>query len=539
MKKLCHPKLCHPWIAAFCCVITLFLFLTNFSLFAGHNLYKGKRSLRTKMAKKMPDVVRVDKILSELKKLSRKAKLSKRKTKALGNWLHTQSIFVGSSYYNHSRAFSSVKKLARNKKFKKQYAKFVENISQNPKVLPRAPHEKKHVSILYTGCYGGGHKTPATAIAQYFEGIGCEVQLIDVDVIANKYSPVVEGYTRAQIYGEVFQKEGNVEKAKRLKAKIEKAQTISSLRHVADIREMVREFNPKHIFVVAHHRPYLGAISYQLGIPMTFVHTDFIFHKGLAPLVKEQAKIKKPLITFSVLTRKKFFFKHLYEALDMDAETKTKLPASVRRQLLYGFGIPVRSSFVPPTPEQIVELRHLIGVPKEAIICKIAMGQNALLRETHAVIQRFIDEQKQLDKEVHLFVVCGKNDQLRESIYELTDQVDPNGKLKIHPFGFLNEPEMACVDKVSDIWISKPGGSTTSELVATQKQMLYLTNPHHHWELYNARFLQSHGLAEALTDDEPIYSQVKKRIKAHAQLDKNILPINEWKEKALSLVYAL
>ncbi len=498
------------------------------------SLKKHISDLRVQMATQVPDIERVDAMLVPYKKLISKLSLSNQTRKSIAAWMCRNNIFLGSKYYDHNRLYKAVPHLSRNATFRKAYKTFVSQISVPAKNY-KASNDDARIAILFTGCYGGGHKAPATAISTYFEKQGYQVKLIDVDEVADRYSPVVEGYTRAQIYQEVYQKEGNIKKAHRLREKMKDLQTIESNRYIKDLKDMLVDFRATHIFTVAHHRPELGYLSYQLGLPMLFVHTDYIFHKKLVPILKEQERLKNPLIKFTVLANNRSFFKNAEKMLDIKMQ---KFSPQIKRQLVK-CGFPVRQSFAPVKASEMHHLRRALNIPVDAVVCKLAMGQNALVQEIQTVLQRLKKEKIQAHQEVHVFVICGKNDHLKAHLEEQLAADSMNNRkanLHIHVMGFLNEQNMAKIDQASDVWISKPGGSTCGELLRTQKQLLYVLNSNHPWEASNAEYLERLHLASELSENRPIVNQMYKRIREHEKIDLDDLPTGEWQLKAREFV---
>src|SRR5262249_23178874 len=151
-----------------------------------------------------------------------------------------------------------------------------------------------------------------------------------------------------------------------------------------------------------------------------------------------------------------------------------------------------------------------------AIVCKLAMGANGLAIDIKKILKRIVREEKRLKRPLNVFVICGKNEDLKE---QLKHYSRAKGKITISIMGFLEEKQMADIDRVSDVWITKPGGSTSAELVQTQKQMLYEINPAHPWERCNAHYLESLHLAKKLTPNRSIIDQIKNRLHRSETID--------------------
>ena len=106
----------------------------------------------------------------------------------------------------------------------------------------------------------------------------------------------------------------------------------------------------------------------------------------------------------------------------------------------------------------------------------------------------------------------------------------------MHVLGFLDAAEMAKVAKISDVWITKPGGSTTAELIQTQKQMLYIASPEHPWELANADYLEKLQLAGHFDDRSSVVGQIKRRLQIHQDLNLASLPKSDWEAQVEAIL---
>ncbi|MDB6081950.1 MAG: hypothetical protein JWO53_1222 [Chlamydiia bacterium] len=526
-------------------IYTFLLLITSISpLFASDALYGTSsgtkktdryfalRDIRIEMARKINDIERVNGILKAYTKLWNQVRLTQKEWDLFEQWMCEKLYFLGSKYYNHDLVYIKLPSLTKNRQFKAAYKQFIASIASQP-IASLTNGNKKNITILYNGSAGGGHKAPAVALCQHFEKNGHVVQLIDVDTYINRRSPKVEGLTRAQIYGEIFQKQGNPRKAHKLRLKIEARHIPKNRKFMADLKKEIVNFSADHIFAVAHHHPEYSYLSFQLGVPMTFVHTDHIFNKSLVPLVKEQMKLEKHLLNFTALSNYKSFYKNIYEALRL---SRKELPSSIRKQMAR-LDFPVRPSFHPVTNEKMQQIREAFEIPSDAIVCKVAMGQNGVTREIQKLIKRMVEEERMLTQPLYVFVVCGKNAELKNMLEAFVKKhVKKNSFIRIDIRGFLHEQEMAQIDQISNVWITKPGGSTSAELVQTQKQMLYVYAPTHSWEQTNAEYLKKLKLAEALSTDKSIIKQIKKRNEAYTRVNPNTLPGAAWQEQALRIV---
>lgn len=498
---------------------------------------------RTKIARKLEDIDRADAIISAYKNnLLPLIPASKRH--AFEKWLAEKIGFFGSESYNHELLYSEKdfcnRSFIKTAKFQKAYDAFVAQVLnttfiENPlPCVETANKIKKNITVLYPGSMGGGHKAPATAIGKRLEELGHTVKVIDVNELEDVYDPRVEGLTNGQIYTEVFQKNGDKKRANKLWNKRNEMIKPSQRRYLQDLRKMIVDFKTDQIISVAHHYPKLSTLSFQLGIPMTYVHTDHVFHGKLVPLAIEQQALEKKLLNFTSLSNDANFFKKLNKALEQPIGTQ--LPQKLEEQIVR-LDFPIRDAFQPASQDEIDTIRSDLRIPQDAIVCKLAMGANGIAKDIKKCIEKFVAEKDNFAKPVHLVVVCGNNKDLKTEL----DAALPNYKLEgsmlnLDIRGFMQEKEMAQYDKVSDVWLTKPGGSTTSELVQMRKQMLYVASKDHPWELNNARYAETLGLAKEYSEDKTLSEQLQERMQAASTLDVTKLAPSKWKEQIAKIV---
>ncbi|HXF28397.1 MAG TPA: hypothetical protein VN457_00985, partial [Chlamydiales bacterium] len=166
-----------------------------------------------------------------------------------------------------------------------------------------------------------------------------------------------------------------------------------------------------------------------------------------------------------------------------------------------------------------------------------AIGQNAPSKEILKIIIRLANEEKTFRQPIYLFVICGKNEELRTVLERsVRKKVASMPKLMVHLCGFLEEKEMAQIDRISSVWITKPGGATCAELIETEKQMLYLFAEHHPWEIPNTLYLKKLRLAEELSNKKSLYKQVCERFHLAKHINSKKLPHSQWKDQVDSIL---
>lgn len=96
----------------------------------------------------------------------------------------------------------------------------------------------------------------------------------------------------------------------------------------------------------------------------------------------------------------------------------------------------------------------------------------------------------QSDKNIQIVAIAGKNAEMKKSFEEIVEKYNKSEFVKI--LSFTNKvPELM---SISDLVITKPGGLTTSESLASHLPMIII-NPIPGQEKENAEFLESKGIA--------------------------------------------
>ena len=193
--------------------------------------------------------------------------------------------------------------------------------------------------------------------------------------------------------------------------------------------KMIRDFDP-HITVCTHFMP-AGIIAHliakgELDTHHSVVVTDLDCHAMW-------------------LTR---VFHRYFVAID---ETKAHLEAlGLPAERITVSGIPIDPIFAQPIDRAAVRAEFGLHVEKPTLLLSAgALG----VGPTEFVVERL----RELRTDTQTIVICGKSEELRE---RLAAKPDP----RFHLLGYTDR--MHDLMKISDLFIGKPGGLTTSEALA-------------------------------------------------------------------------
>lgn len=390
--------------------------------------------------------------------------------------------------------------------------------------------------VILTSSSGGGHVTTANAIKEMMKERGYEAIVLNQDELDKDNDPLKiakvkykgEDITMANVYNKVFQQDNDLDTANKLWDIGNEVRKFVPSRQLEKLANKVREINPEMIFSVATHHPEHAALANMTGKKLKYVHTDFDFNNALLPLAD---KVDPKLINFwvnagdsEILQGKKV------------GDWEVPLQELKNKGVIKNAGYPVRPSFVRESdPKKLAQIKESKGIPANDKVVLLSMGRQGIRDHILKYMKMLHDPKNNIEKPMHLVIVCGKNQELKKELEEYIQKLSPNQKHPNVDFkveGFMDEKAMADYYKVADALISKPGGATAAETAAMGVPMLSV-DPHP-WELPNQAYLERHGLADKLQSDETFIPQLM-GLMAKKQ-EANVFQPIDWKTQMASLV---
>jgi processive 1,2-diacylglycerol beta-glucosyltransferase len=228
---------------------------------------------------------------------------------------------------------------------------------------------------------------------------------------------------------------------------------------------LIKDFQPDHI-VCTHFMP-AGVIAHllrrkQLETKLSIVVTDYHFHAMW-------------------LARA---FHHYFVAQDEDRIHMEALGIPGDRVTVSG--IPVDPSFERPVDRAAVFARYQLDPARPLLLIA---GGTLGLSPAAAVVKRLLT----IDLPFQALVICGKNDELRARVTELTAGAGDRFKV----IGYTTE--MRDLMGAATLILTKPGGLTTAEALASGLPMVIL-DPIGGQEERNADMLLENGAAIKCTE---------------------------------------
>ncbi len=320
---------------------------------------------------------------------------------------------------------------------------------------------KKRVLIISTSA-GTGHVRAAQALEKEFAGDPRVSEVLHEDALqyTNKlfrefYSTLYIKLVRAapDLLGWVYRASDEPWKGEAVRTQLDRLNT-------QKLVKFIRKFDP-HITVCTHFMP-AGIIGHlmekgELETHLSIVVTDFDCHAMW-------------------LSRR---FHRYFVALD---ETRAHLEAlGLPSERITVSGIPIDPIFAQPVDRASTRVAY--GLDPEKITLLLSAGALGV-GPTELIVERL----KHLRHDVQTIVICGKSEEVRARVEAA--MVGAEGKFRV--LGYTDR--MHELMRMSDLFIGKPGGLTTSEALACGLPMV-IFSPIPGQEERNSDHLLEKGIA--------------------------------------------
>lgn len=331
----------------------------------------------------------------------------------------------------------------------------------------------KKILILYAA-YGGGHYSAANSIKKYLdEHFEVETEIIDCIQYINK----VLNKLTTEAYKEMARK------APSLWGKVYSNSQSGLLGHVSSrtnkvmaikLKNLIKEIQPD--LIVSTHPFSSQMVSYlrrkgKINCKLVTVLTDFaphdqwlIGHEYTDDFFVANEKMGKYLLNYGVESSK-----------------------------IHVTGIPLSNKFFQKFNKQEIYKEFGLDDSKPVILFfgggEFGLGKDRPAQILEALINNLSTTQ--------IIAISGKNPKMNESFSEIVKKLDCENRVKV--FEYTNKvPELM---SISSLVVTKPGGLTTSESLASELPILVI-NPIPGQEEENAEFLVEHNVAVWLKNDD-------------------------------------
>ena len=324
--------------------------------------------------------------------------------------------------------------------------------------------------LIFYASYGGGHLNAAKAIENHirtnFKDI--DVELIDCMKYVNK---TIEKFTTAA-YREM---------AKKMPwawGKIYSDSQKGPLAHISTRSNKILAI--KLLKLLREKEPDLIISTHPFGSQMC----SYLKRKG-----KINSKIATIMTDFA--PHDQWLVGHEFTDYFFVAHNKMKdylISKNIEKEKIFATGIPISEAFKEKYNKQEIFDKYNLDKNKFTILFfgggEFGLGKT----RTVQIFENFANETK--SNNIQLIAISGKNEKMKNAFLNIMETNNLQDNVNI--IGFSNEvPKLMAI---SDLVVTKPGGLTTSESLASNLPMVII-NPIPGQEEENAEFLENKGIA--------------------------------------------
>ncbi len=332
--------------------------------------------------------------------------------------------------------------------------------------------------LIFYASYGGGHLNAAKSIENNIKNNykNIDTELIDCMKYVNK--PIEKITTAAY--------RGMAKKAPWAWGRIYSDSQKGPLAHLSSRSNKI--FAIKLLKLLREKKPDLIISTHPFGSQMC----SYLKRKG-----KINSKIATIMTDFA--PHDQWLVGHDFTNYFFVANDKMKqylINKGISEHKVYVSGIPISERFLENFDKNEI-LKSLNFSEKKQTILFFAGGEFGLGKtRTLQVFESFL----KINKPIQILAISGRNKKMITTFKEIVEKY--NADEYVHIFGFTDKiPELM---SISDLVVTKPGGLTTSESLASNLPMLII-NPIPGQEEENAEFLESKGIGVWLRkNDDPI-----------------------------------
>lgn len=435
-------------------------------------------------------------------------------------------------------------------KWVQEYAKEIQNFVKEANVpLYTYAHKKESelftIVIITTTASGGNHAAAQSMIAHLSQNPKIKAILLDVEDLAREHDPIMVAtntYTYDMIYSAIFQNTNNFEIMSGRSELNREIQQYISNNLLAELKQKVITLNPDLIISTRSYTSDDIALA-SLGIPFAMFHPDFKLSSSLYNYYKHSvgssiqfwlptghATMFKPLFETSQCLNQ-YDENDTYDVLLEKMSTILEIPLRIFKTQFEVVGYPCSNFFKINDESILSNLKQKWEIKEHEIPVFIVMGKHGAtgLKE---IFNHLLHSPTKLP--LKYIFICGKNDSLKDELMRkvLNSSVELD---KIAIYGLLSPDEMNEVMNISSLGISKAGGGTVIESLATQRHLLLMHS--YPWEEVNGSFLIRLGLATKYDSSKTLIEQIENYVMTVPLNSKDLAPLENWQEKLMSLVH--
>jgi len=167
----------------------------------------------------------------------------------------------------------------------------------------------------------------------------------------------------------------------------------------------------------------------------------------------------------------------------------------ISKNKIYTTGIPLSNKFLLKYNKKEILESFELSPDKKTILFFGGGGLGLGKSKTFKLFENLIS----YNENIQIVAISGKNEKMQENFNEIVKQYNKEDKVKVLPYTD-KVPELM---SISDLVITKPGGLTTAESLASGLPIIVI-NPIPGQEEENAEFLEKHGVGIWLKDNNDL-----------------------------------
>ena len=331
--------------------------------------------------------------------------------------------------------------------------------------------------LIFYASYGGGHLNAAKSIHEYLKDSykNMEVELIDCMKYVNK---TIEKVT-TKAYNEM------AKKAPWAWGRIYSDSQKGPLAHITSRSNKFMAI--KLLKLLREKQPDLIISTHPFGSQMcSYLKKKKKIHAKIATIMTDFAPHDQWLVGSDFTDY--YFVAH-------DKMKNYLLSKGIAKEKVFATGIPLSSKFLKTyDKEAIYEELHLN--PKKKTILFFGGGEFGLGKtRTIEIFEGFV----QYCTDMQIIAIAGKNEKMKIAFEKIVSKYDRKDSILV--FEYTSQvPEFM---SISDLVVTKPGGLTTTESLASHLPMVII-NPIPGQEEENAEFLENNGIAIWIKKDDNV-----------------------------------
>lgn len=331
--------------------------------------------------------------------------------------------------------------------------------------------------LIFYGSYGGGHLSAARNIRDYIENnyTDCEIQLVDcieyINKILNKVT--TKAYTDFSRNARWIWKQIYYGSEKGGLSKIS-----NSINRVMAVKlnKLLQEFNPNLIISTHPFSSQMCAIlkkKQKINCKLATVMTDYAPHS--------QWLVAHEFVDY-------YFVAH-------EGMKEELIERGVDSKKIFATGIPLSNRFLLSYDKSKILSEYNLNPDKKTILFfaggEFGFGKDKTFNMLKSIIDNF--------PYLQVIAIAGRNIKIKERFDELVSATNSGDSVKI--LSYTNQvPELM---SVADLVITKPGGLTTTESLASGLPLIVI-DPLPGQEEENAKFVEKNGAGIWIRENDDI-----------------------------------